>query len=147
MGPTSPHSEKKLRNNMNPDVDSYTKTRNQRKTLRKMQKTTTYWKPTEYQTLKYKLSWDPVFTLSLPRVRFEPLSITPLHRAHIWICKKRERIGWVMMRNVAISRKRNTLSVNNNKINFSLWVFHFDVQDALLFLISLRTTKRDLPSF
>jgi len=134
---------------MNPDVDGYTKTRNQRKTLRKIQKTTTYWKPKEYQTLKYKLSGGPVFTLSLPRVRFAPLSpsVTPLHRDHICICKKRERIGLVMMRNVAISRKRNTLSVNSNKINFSLWVFHFHVQDALFFLISLRTTKRDLPSF
>jgi len=52
-----------------------------------------------------------------------------------------------MMRNVAISRKRNTLSAINNNINFSLWVFHFDVQDALLFLIFLITTKNGLPSF
>jgi len=32
---------------VNPDVDSYAKTLNNRKIIRKMQKTTTYWKPNE----------------------------------------------------------------------------------------------------
>jgi len=132
---------------VNLDVDGYTKTRNQRKTLRKIQKVTTYWKPNEYQTPKYKLSGVPIFAFSLPRVWLAPLSpsVRPLYRAHICICKESERIGRVMMRNVAICRKRNTLSAINNKINFSLWVFHFDVQDALLFFIFLITTKHDLP--
>jgi len=34
---------------MNPDVDGYTKTLNHRKRLRKTQKTTTNWKPKEFQ--------------------------------------------------------------------------------------------------
>jgi len=33
---------------VNPDVDVYTKTLNYRKTHRKTQKTTTYWKAKEY---------------------------------------------------------------------------------------------------
>jgi len=33
---------------VNPDMGVYTKKRNHRKTLRKTQKTTTYWKPKEY---------------------------------------------------------------------------------------------------
>ena len=42
---------------VNPDVDIYTKTWNQRNILRKTQKIT-YWKPKEYQI--------PVFAFSLP---------------------------------------------------------------------------------
>ena len=34
-----------------------------------------------------------------------------------------------------------------NKTHFSLWVFDCDVQDALLFLVSLISMKHDLPSF
>jgi len=33
---------------VNPDVDGYSKTPNQRKILRKTQRTTTYWKPKAY---------------------------------------------------------------------------------------------------
>ena len=51
---------------MNPDADVSTETRNHWKTLRKKQKTTTYWQPKEYSKPKYKLSVGLVFTFNLP---------------------------------------------------------------------------------
>jgi len=38
---------------VNPDLDVHTKSQNQQKTLRKKQKTTTYWNPKEYCIPKY----------------------------------------------------------------------------------------------
>ena len=40
---------------VNPDVDAYNEARNHRKTLRKSQKATTYWKPTNIQY--WNISW------------------------------------------------------------------------------------------
>jgi len=51
---------------VNLDVDVYAKTPKHSATLKK---TTTYWKPNEYQIPKYKLSGDPAFTFGL----FAPL--------------------------------------------------------------------------
>jgi len=58
---------------------------------------------------------------------------------HICICKKRKKIGKVMMRKVATSRKKQeSLSTIKNKTHFSLWVFDCDLHDALVDSIWIR---------
>jgi len=49
---------------VNPDVDSYAKTINHRKIIRKTQKTTNYCKPKKILKPKYHLGGDPYFTFS-----------------------------------------------------------------------------------
>jgi len=51
---------------VNPNVDSYAKTLNHRKIIRKTQKTTTYCKPNEYYNRNINSSGGPVFTFRLP---------------------------------------------------------------------------------
>jgi len=53
-----------------------------------------------------------------------------------------------MMRKVANMRKeQGPQSRMKNKTHFSLQVFDSDVQDAILYLLSVISTKCDLPSF
>jgi len=67
------HSEKLSVIILNPYVDSYIKTRNQRKTLPKLKKTST-------KKRIYQQCWGRIVTFNLSGERFAPLppSVTPL---------------------------------------------------------------------
>jgi len=59
---------------LNPDVDGYTKTLNELKILRKMQKKHQHTENKRIRKPKYKLFWIPVLTFSLSGGKFTPLN-------------------------------------------------------------------------
>ena len=64
-GPTSQHSENIWEVMVNLGVDSYAKTLNHLKIIGLTRKTTTYWKPNEYENRNIE-GGGPVFTFRLP---------------------------------------------------------------------------------
>ena len=78
--PTGQHSENSWETIANPVLNSYTKTRNHRKALRKTQKTTIYWnqKNSKYQNTSYVGA--RFFAFSLARGRGSGSSVMPLIR-------------------------------------------------------------------